>query len=258
MLAVGPDTPVGMVEGIDFPYAAPPYPREGWDPLWDQATQEAAHHEAMARAAAAAATAAMSVYYEAMLWRGTGIGAPWAQKHRPPGAGHRSDAVTRPAQATQEVPEAERTTVMLRNLPNSYTRQMLLELIDAEGFEGEYDFVYLPTDFTSHAGLGYTFVNLISPDVARRFWEHFDGFSKWALKSSKVCTPCWSMPHQGLKPHIERYRNSPVMHESVPDECKPLVFANGVRVSFPPPVRTVKAPRIRGRNAETLDQSGAR
>merc|ERR1719163_748335 len=34
-------------------------------------------------------------------------------------------------------------TVMLRNLPNNYTRAMLLKLIDSEGFGGKYDFVYL-------------------------------------------------------------------------------------------------------------------
>ncbi|CAE7873848.1 ML5 [Symbiodinium sp. KB8] len=34
-----------------------------------------------------------------------------------------------------------KTTVMLRNLPNNYTRDMLLELLDERGMEGRYDFV---------------------------------------------------------------------------------------------------------------------
>ena len=28
----------------------------------------------------------------------------------------------------------------------------------------------------------------------------------------KVCRVTWSGPHQGLAAHVERYRNSPVMH----------------------------------------------
>ena len=51
--------------------------------------------------------------------------------------------------------EEWRTTVMLRNMPNHYTRDMLLELVDSMGFEGCYDFAYLPVVFKPQAGLGY-------------------------------------------------------------------------------------------------------
>lgn len=137
------------------------------------------------------------------------------------------------------------TTVMLRNLPQYFTRATLLELIDKHGFHGSYDFVYLPTDFNSQAGLGYAFVNMITPADAEKFWAHFDNFSSWLTDSDKVCSLGWSRPHQGLNALIERYRNSPVMHESLPDECKPMVFVDGVRVPFPPPTRHVKWPRPR-------------
>merc|ERR1719335_475768 len=68
-----------------------------------------------------------------------------------------------------EVPESMRTTVILRNLPNNYTRQMLLDLMDSEGFACKYDFVYIPVDFGSQAGLGYAFINLVTPEVATDF-----------------------------------------------------------------------------------------
>jgi len=134
---------------------------------------------------------------------------------------------------------------MLRNLPNNYTRSMLLKLLDAEGFIGQYDFVYLPMDFKTHASLGYAFVNLVSPEQAAAFWTTFEGFSKWVVSSQKVCSVSWSCPYQGLNAHIERYRNSPVMHEDVPDEYKPMVFEEGVRSSFPLPTKKLKAPRMR-------------
>lgn len=136
-------------------------------------------------------------------------------------------------------------TVMLRNVPNNYTRSMLLKLIDSEGFAGEYDFIYLPMDFKSHASLGYAFVNLVSAEQAQRFFATFEGFSRWVVPSQKVCSVNWSHPYQGLEAHIERYRNSPVMHEDVPDDYKPMVFHSGKRIPFPEPTKKLKVPRMR-------------
>jgi len=136
----------------------------------------------------------------------------------------------------------ERTTVMLRNLPNNYTREMFLVMLDDNGLKGQYDFAYLPCDFQRRANLGYAFVNLVDSKAVESLWRIFHGFSAWALPSSKVCQVSWSGPHQGFKAHLERYRNSPVMHESVPDEYKPVIFSNGVRKAFPKPTRKVKAP----------------
>jgi len=140
-----------------------------------------------------------------------------------------------------------KTTVMMRNLPNNYSRTMLLELMDSEGFGGAYDFIYLPIDFISSASFGYAFINLVSPEEADRFREHFQNFSRWSVPSEKVCDVTWSEVHQGLVAHIDRYRSSPVMHADMPDECKPAVFSNGVRASFPLPLKKIRAPRIRRR-----------
>mmetsp|Transcript_41204 Transcript_41204/g.123149 ORF Transcript_41204/g.123149 Transcript_41204/m.123149 type:complete len:97 (-) Transcript_41204:455-745(-) len=75
-----------------------------------------------------------------------------------------------------------------------------------------------------------------------RFWRIFDGYKKWMFPSAKVAHVSWSVLHQGLKAHIKRYRNSPLMHESVPDEYKPVLLSGGVRVSFPPPTKELAAP----------------
>jgi hypothetical protein len=48
---------------------------------------------------------------------------------------------------------------MLRNLPNNLKRSGLLELFDALGFQGLYDFVYLPIDFSRMANVGYCYLN---------------------------------------------------------------------------------------------------
>merc|ERR1719343_356481 len=144
-----------------------------------------------------------------------------------------------------ESPENSRTTVMLRNLPNNYTRTMLVELLQREGFDKAYNFLYLPIDFKTQAALGYAFVDMAHPSLAERFWSVFDGFSNWTVPSRKVCFVTWCEPNQGLRSHIEQYRNSPVMHSSVPDEYKPLLLQDGQRVPFPPPTKAIRAPRVR-------------
>lgn len=149
---------------------------------------------------------------------------------------------------TVPLPAGPLTTVMLRNMPTEYNRWMLLDLINSEGFGGLYNFVYLPIDFNTRVGLGYCFVNFNTAEDAERFWWYFLDFNRWVVPSEKRCALSWSSPHQGLDSHIERYRNSPVMHASVPEECKPMVFMNGVQVPFPRPTKVIKAPRVRCRN----------
>jgi len=142
-----------------------------------------------------------------------------------------------------EVLVEKRTTVMMRNLPNNYTRDALTDLIDSEGFAGRYNFLYFPIDFRTHAALGYAFLNLVTPEDAEVFRQRLDGFSRWLLPSSKICSVGWSHPHQGLDSHIARYRNSPLMHEAVPDGYRPALFQGGVRIPFPPPTKKIKPPR---------------
>jgi len=136
-----------------------------------------------------------------------------------------------------------RTTCMIRNLPNDYTRDMLVELLNDQGFFGLYDLIYLPADFKTWAGLGYAFVNFTAPVHAQQARATLNGFKRWRIKSVKVCDVCWGEPLQGLASHIERYRNSPVMHPSVPDHVKPALFMHGERVQFPAPTRRLKHPR---------------
>eukprot|EP00928_Gymnodinium_smaydae_P055716 TRINITY_DN39203_c0_g1_i1.p1 TRINITY_DN39203_c0_g1~~TRINITY_DN39203_c0_g1_i1.p1 ORF type:complete len:340 (-),score=42.49 TRINITY_DN39203_c0_g1_i1:215-1234(-) len=147
----------------------------------------------------------------------------------------------------EEMPEQPKTTVMLRNLPTAYTRAHLLELLEDEGFAGSFDFVYCPMDFTSKCCLGYAFVNFVSASDAARCWEIFDGYHEWGTSSEKVCEVTWGDPLQGLEAHVERYRNSPVMHASVPQDWQPVIFKDGTQIEFPPPTKAIKAPKLRAK-----------
>jgi len=144
-----------------------------------------------------------------------------------------------------ESPDVLHTSVMLRNIPKMYSRNEVRELIDSQGFAGKYDFLYLPMDFKQGTNLGYAFVNLSLTTDAHEFVLHFAGFKGWLMSNEEVCEVSWSNQQQGLDQHIERYRNSPVMHEIVPEEWKPLILAAGQVVPFPAPTKKIKSPRIR-------------
>jgi len=147
-----------------------------------------------------------------------------------------------PAPATDS--SASRTTVMLRNLPGGFTRRNLLDFLDAQGFAGRYDFAYLPVSFETMTSLTRAFVNMVGPGDAERLRDHLEGFSSWDRPSDSVCHVVWNDKCQGLSELVERYRNSPVMHEGIPEECKPLIFLNGKKVKFPPPTQKIKAPKV--------------
>ena len=69
------------------------------------------------------------------------------------------------------------------------------------------------------------------PKVAGVLKESFEGLTRYPLLASQPCVASWSRV-QGLGANIKQYRNRPVMHELVPDECKPVLLWNGLRRAF--------------------------
>lgn len=136
------------------------------------------------------------------------------------------------------------TTVIMRNIPNRFSVAALAAMLDKHGFCGAYDLIYLPVDFATGVSFGYAFVNLTTNEKAERLIATFDGFSQWGGSSKKVCcvVPC----HDNETPseRVERYRNLPVMHSSVPDAFKPAMYFAGQRVPFPSPTKTLRPPRV--------------
>jgi hypothetical protein len=145
--------------------------------------------------------------------------------------------------ADRKIGDRMRTTAMMRNIPSAYTRANILELLDQQGFLGSYDLLYLPVEFHTELNHGYVFINFTTTENFERFCEHFTGFSDWMVPSDRVCEVSWSDAAQGIDENIQRYRDSPMMHESVEDRFKPALFENGVRIPFPEPTKKIKAPR---------------
>lgn len=141
--------------------------------------------------------------------------------------------------------DATKCTLIMQNIPNRYSRTMLLELFDDSGYQNLYNLVYLPTDFMTSVNFGYAFVHFISSKVASRFKNEFHGFIGWNCNSSKVCSVDFCAEQCGLDSLIKRYQNCPVMHELVPDDYKPALFLAGQRIAFPAPTKKLKKPRMK-------------
>lgn len=137
------------------------------------------------------------------------------------------------------------TTVIVKKMQKAFTATMLLQLLDSHGFRGAYDFLYAPVEFERMVGTGCAFINLRCHEEAARFITYFQGFHHWNVKcgGTKKAELSWSIC-QGRQAHIERYRNSPVLHPFVPEDLKPMLFdKQGKRESFPEPAEIVEPPR---------------
>jgi hypothetical protein len=141
----------------------------------------------------------------------------------------------------------ERTTVVLRNLPSQLSRSDLVKILDDAGFSERYDFLYLPTNFRNMTVFGYAIVNFSEPADAQAAMEQFRGAN---VDGQDVITE-WSKSQQGYADLVCRYRDSPVMHTSVPDQHKPIILAKGVLQPFPQPTELLQPPR---KFAPTQDQ----
>jgi RNA recognition motif-containing protein len=139
--------------------------------------------------------------------------------------------------------EPERTTVMLRNIPNKLTQAEIAECVNNRGYRGIFDFFYAPIDFKSKCNLGYAFINFTSSDNADKFCAQMDGHRliepsdpiaiSGSSHSSKVCNVSWARI-QTLAANVRHYRNNPV--NELTDEFRPCLFGlDGRRLGFPAP-----------------------
>ena len=79
-----------------------------------------------------------------------------------------------------------RTTVMIRHIPNRYSYQNLQDEINLV-CKNNYDFLYLPIDSENNCNLGYAFINFINPLHIVNFYFAFKS-RKWLYYNSlKEC-----------------------------------------------------------------------
>ncbi|KAL7754140.1 hypothetical protein RI367_000120 [Sorochytrium milnesiophthora] len=104
-----------------------------------------------------------------------------------------------------------RTTIMIRNIPNKYSQQMLIDFIN-ETHRGKYDFLYLRMDFKNRCNVGYAFCNMVDTNSIVTFAQRVVG-KKWTkFNSDKVCMISYANI-QGKQALVDKFRNSSVMDE---------------------------------------------
>lgn len=140
-------------------------------------------------------------------------------------------------QNASDAQQEHRTTVMVRNIPTYLSQTDFVRELIARGYRGLFTFVYMPMNLRSDGSFGYAFVDLTNATVAVQLMKQLqlleDGWQA-----------IWSST-QGMTANVERYRNSPLMHETVPAGCKPALYdEHGVQVPFPAPTKYIAKPRI--------------
>jgi len=125
--------------------------------------------------------------------------------------------------------EDRRTTLMIKNIPNKYTINLLRDELNTD-YDGKYDFLYLPVDSSNGCNVGYAFINLLDPMQVLMFYDTFKG-KKWnKFSSMKQCEITYAK-YQGKKELSTQYAGN-----SAIDEKRPFVasfnenFVNNIEV----------------------------
>ncbi|KAF4672480.1 hypothetical protein FOL47_000479 [Perkinsus chesapeaki] len=106
------------------------------------------------------------------------------------------------------------------NVPGQYTRSGLIEEIDDAGFQGKFDFFYLPFDRYRRRNDGYCLVNLEDYDTMKRFAAFFHGRRVLRL-SIRWTTEVVPAVLQGFEANLRHYHGSPVF-KALPEEYELL------------------------------------
>merc|ERR1719453_2284022 len=141
--------------------------------------------------------------------------------------------------------EVSELTFMVRNIPNKYRPDMLLDVF--RDWRQYIDFYYMPTDFKNCGNLGYAFVNFHNVEAAKAFRQQFHGHRLPLFQESNKVLAVSDARVQGKHANVERFRNSSVMGV-LQEKYKPLVFdKNGTPQEFPKPdgMIPVAGPRFR-------------
>lgn len=66
-------------------------------------------------------------------------------------------------------------TVMIQQIPFKYTQKEFMNEINLDGFDGTYDFLYLPVDARNPGNRGFGFINFLSANLADQFYRKYHG-----------------------------------------------------------------------------------
>jgi hypothetical protein len=161
---------------------------------------------------------------------------PDNQSKTPPPQVDKTEAEAR----AQEIITRGCTTLMVRNLPNKLTPAMIVECINELGYDGKYDYLFVPIDTNApgwaNRNLGYCFLNLVSPETAAQFCLQAYGFSFRQAISSTKTSKISIAEEQGVLANLRRIARAANSkdHRTPKPNTYPYVRANGVIAPMSP------------------------
>lgn len=121
--------------------------------------------------------------------------------------------------------EQKRTTLMIRNVPVTYTQDMLTQ---AWPVDGTYDFLYLPR--ATESNLSYAFVNFVSEEHAAVFKARWHG-ARLAHHNSRKPLNISYADVQGLAANLHELKKKRARRMQT-RQCEPIVVVGGRQVSY--------------------------
>ena len=118
--------------------------------------------------------------------------------------------------------EDRRTTLMIKNIPNKFKKDLLLNIIN-QNFKTAYDLFILPTDSHKYKNFGYSFINFTCSYYIPYFYFLFHK-KKWSsTNSQKICEITYSkiQGRNNLLSHYAKniiYKNEHVFNNDISEQ----------------------------------------
>ncbi|CAK7329629.1 unnamed protein product [Dovyalis caffra] len=133
------------------------------------------------------------------------------------------------------LPDRQDTTVMIRNIPNRYTREMLMEFLDShcllenekaklQNFDCTKETIVSAFDFLRGANKGYAFVNFTDAKAAWKF-SLSTNYKAWDVFQSNKISEIACARLQGKEQLVRHFEKS--IFECHSDEYLPVYFSPG-------------------------------
>ena len=106
----------------------------------------------------------------------------------------------------------KRSTVMIKNIPNKFNQEYILNIIN-QNFRGTFDIFVLPTDINKLKNFGYAFINFTSSYYIPYFYFLFNGKMWFGTNSKKICELAFSKV-QGKEALLEHYPSKIVFNNN--------------------------------------------
>ena len=114
----------------------------------------------------------------------------------------------------------QRTTLMIKNIPHYTSQNNLMYIFNNQGYKNEFNFFYLPIDFTKNMNAGYAFINFKNAKSIIKFYLEFNE-KPWKFNQNKKCYLSYARI-QGFRAITQHFQNSGIMNQEN-NEVKPYI-----------------------------------